>query len=47
MMVEELEALRCIAVKSSVLQGMIVCFNKEVGWCVKIAVILRVVGREQ
>jgi hypothetical protein len=37
---------RCIAVKSSVLQGMFVCFNKEVGWCVGIAVIL-VVGREQ
>jgi hypothetical protein len=31
---------RCIAVKSSVPQGMIVCFNKEVGWCVEIAVIL-------
>jgi hypothetical protein len=36
---------RCIAVKSSVPQGMIVCFDKEVGWCVGIAVIL-VVGRE-
>jgi hypothetical protein len=31
----------CIAEKSSVPQGMIVCFNKEVGWCVGIAVILR------
>jgi hypothetical protein len=31
---------RCIAVKSSVPQGMIVCFDKEVGWCVGIAVIL-------
>jgi hypothetical protein len=31
----------CIAVKSSVPQGMIVCFDKEVGWCVGIAVILR------
>jgi hypothetical protein len=30
----------CIAVKSSVPQGMIVCFNEEVGWCVRIAVIL-------
>jgi hypothetical protein len=35
----------CIAVKSSVLQGMFVCFDKEVGWCIGIAVIL-VVGRE-
>jgi hypothetical protein len=31
---------QCIAVKSSVLQGMFVCFDKEVGWCVGIAVIL-------
>jgi hypothetical protein len=31
---------RCIAVKSSVPQGMFVCFDKEVGWCVGIAVIL-------
>jgi hypothetical protein len=30
----------CIAVKSSVPQGMFVCFDKEVGWCVGIAVIL-------
>jgi hypothetical protein len=37
---------RCIAVKSSVPQGMFVCFDKEVGWCVGIAVIL-VVGRER
>jgi hypothetical protein len=37
---------RCIAVKSSVPQGMIVCFDKEVGWCVGIVVIL-VVGRER
>jgi hypothetical protein len=37
---------RCIAVKSSVPQGMIVCFDKEVGWCVGIAAIL-VVGRER
>jgi len=36
---------RCIAVKSSVLQGMIVCFDKEVVWCVGVAVILRGVGR--
>jgi hypothetical protein len=35
-----------IAVKSSVPQGMFVCFDKEVGWCVGIVVIL-VVGREQ
>jgi hypothetical protein len=40
-----ISSTRCIAVKSSVLQGMIVCFDKEVGWCVGIAVIL-VVGRE-
>jgi hypothetical protein len=45
-MIEELEAPRCIAVKSSIPQGMFVCFNKEVGWCVGIAVIL-VVGRER
>jgi hypothetical protein len=32
--------MRCIAVKSSVPQGMFVCFDKEVGWCVGIAVIL-------
>jgi hypothetical protein len=38
--------LWCIALKSSVPQGMFVCFDKEVGWCVGIAVIL-VVGREQ
>jgi hypothetical protein len=37
--------MRCIAVKSSVPQGRIVCFDMEVGWCVGIAVIL-VVGRE-
>jgi hypothetical protein len=37
---------RCIAVKSSVPQGMFVCFDKEVGWCVGIAVIL-VVERER
>jgi hypothetical protein len=36
----------CIAVKSSVPQGMFVCFDKEVGWCVGIAMIL-VVGRER
>jgi hypothetical protein len=30
---------------SSVAQGMFVCFDKEVGWCVGIAMIL-VVGRE-
>jgi hypothetical protein len=35
----------CIAVKSSVPQGMFVCFNKEVVWRVGIAVILRGVGR--
>jgi len=28
------------------MQGMFVCFDKEVGWCVGIAVIL-VVGRER
>jgi hypothetical protein len=33
-------AQRCIAGKSSVPQGMFVCFDKEVGWCVGIAVIL-------
>jgi hypothetical protein len=37
---------RCIAVKSSGLQGIFVCFDKKVGWCVGIAVIL-VVGRER
>jgi hypothetical protein len=37
--------IHCIAVKSSVPQGMIVCFDKEVVWCVGIAVILRGVGR--
>jgi hypothetical protein len=35
-----ISVLRCIAVKSSVPQGMFVCFDKEVGWCVGIAVIL-------
>jgi hypothetical protein len=43
----QLAETHCIAIKSSVPQGMIVCFDKEVGWCVGIAVILRVVGRER
>jgi hypothetical protein len=43
---EDQSQSRCIAVKSSVPQGMFVCFDKEVGWCVGIVLIL-VVGRER
>jgi hypothetical protein len=45
-MSSSLASMHCIAEKSSVSQGMFVCFDKEVGWCVGIAVIL-VVGRER
>jgi hypothetical protein len=41
----EKERTRCIAYESSVPQGMFMCLDKEVGWCVGIAVIL-VVERE-